>query len=257
VTGAPVDAQPMPSHPTSSTLLVPPRRFGELLVTRRQELGRTSADLEAAALGRFSAGDLRQFESGLAAPTDEQLRHLAVIYGLDLSSITPQRAVLELDLREGIVSIGDEAERFRPTDDDREILLRYLAIVYRMRAINPGVSIPARVDDLATLAQIFSTTTTDIHAILDSLMLQERSEIRRRHQELRRRLVVPALGVLVALTSIGGLVLVRHSDATAKATALPVPSAAIAVQIGDALTITRGAGDGVGYAIGDAIVIER
>ena len=251
----PADVYKMSNQPATATLLVPPRRFGELLVQRRTEIGRSTLDVEQLAKGRFSAGDLVMFETGLASPTDEQLRHLAVVYGLDLSSITPQRAVLELDRAEGIVQIGHESERFDPDQDDREILLRYLAIVYRMRSINPGSSIPARTDDLSTLALVFSTTTDEIRSTLDALMLHDRPELRRRHQDLKRRLVVPGLGVLVALTSVGGLLLVRHTSGSAAV--VPRPIAGVPVEIGNALVIERATPDGPGFSIGSALTVER
>lgn len=245
----------MPIQPATATLLVPPRRFGELLVQRRAEMGRSPLEVEQLANGRFSAGDLVMFETGVVSPTDEQLRHLAVVYGLDLASITPQRAVLELDRAEGIVQIGAESERFDPREDDREILLRYLAIVYRMRSINPGSSIPSRVDDLATLALVFSTTPDAVRAALDSLMLNDRVELRRRHQELKRRVIVPGLGVLVALTSVGGLLLVRKTGGTAGA--MPTPTKVAGVEIGSALVIERATQNTGNATIASALTIER
>ena len=277
-----VDGYTVTIQPERTALLVPPRRLGELLAHRRAEMHQSIAEIEHRSLGRFSAGDLALFEAGEASPTDEQLRHLAVIYGLDLSAITPQRAFLELDLTEGLVSIGGEEERFAPEQDDREILLRYLAIVYRMRAINPGVVVPARNDDLATLALVFSTTPAEMRATLESLMLGERSELRRRHADLKRRVVVPGIGVLVALTTVGGLLLVRQLagpnqalEPTIKLTnrapveigsALVVTNADAAgrpagsVDIGSALTIARplaGSAKPVDVEIGPAQVIER
>lgn len=219
------------------------------------------AEIEHRSLGRFSAGDLALFEAGKASPTDEQLRHLAGIYGLDLSAITPQRAFLELDLTEGLVSIGGEGERFSPEQDDCEILLRYLAIVYRMRAINPGVVVPARNDDLATLALVFSTTPAEMRSTLESLMLGERSELRRRHADLKRRVVVPGLGVLVALTTVGGLLLVRHGAGAAQPhKTMTNPTNRASVEIGSPRVITNTdvAGRPGGWVdIGSALTIER
>ncbi len=236
-------------------LLVPPRRLGELLTRRRAEMGRPLAEIERQAHGRFSAGDLALFESGAASPTDEQLRHLAGLYGVDLAAIAPQRAVLELDLTECLVSIGNEEERFSPDEDDREILLRYLAIVYRMRAINPGVVVPARNDDLAMLAMVFSTTPSEMRATLETLMLGERVDLRNRHADLKRRVIVPGLGVLVALTTVGGLLLVRPTSGSHTPT--PTPVAGVSVSIGTPLVIERTAANVTpSVHIGTALVIE-
>ena len=247
----------MTDQPSRTALLVPPRRLGELLTGRRAVMGMSLADVERIAVGRFSAGDLQLFETGQAAATDDQLRHLAGIYGVDLGSITPQRATLTLDRNEGLVTIGDESERFAPDHDDREILLRYLAIVYRMRAINPGVSIPARNDDLATLAQVFSTTPAEMRATLESLMTVERVELRSRHSDLKRRVIVPGLGVLVALTTLGGLLLVRSTNGGTAVAAAPSPGNAVSVDIGNALVIERAPVAPSRATIGDAVVVER
>jgi transcriptional regulator with XRE-family HTH domain len=245
--------------PGASTLLVPPRRFAELLVQRRAQMGRSLNAMESVAGGRFSAGDLMMFESGDTMPSDEQLRHLAGIYGIDLASISPQRSVLELDLNEGFVRIGTDNERFDPGQDDREILLRYLALVYRMREASTGTAIPPRNDDLATLAQIFSTTPSEMQVTLEGLMLSERPELRKRHHDLRRRVVIPGLGVLVALTTAGGLLLVRNANGPTGGTlaASPKSKAAVRVDIGNALVLSRGPRNTVGYSIGDALVVER
>lgn len=256
-----VDGYTVTIQPDRTALLVPPRRLGELLTHRRTEMRQSIAEIEHRSLGRFSAGDLALFEGGEASPTDEQLRHLAGIYCLDLSAITPQRAFLELDLTEGLVSIGGEEERFAPEQDDREILLRYLAIVYRMRAINPGVVVPARNDDLATLALVFSTTPAEMRATLESLMLGERVELRRRHAELKRRVVVPGLGVLVALTTVGGLLLVRHGAGATqprKTTTNPTNDASVAIGSPRVNTNTDAASRPAGWVdIGSALTINR
>lgn len=256
-----VDGYTVTNQPERTVLLVPPRRLGELLTQRRTEMCQSIGEIEHRSLGRFSAGDLALFEAGAASPTDEQLRHLAGIYGLDLSAIAPQRAFLELDLSEGLVSIGGEEERFAPDHDDREILLRYLAIVYRMRAINPGVVVPARTDDLTTLALVFSTTPADMRATLESLMLGERSELRRRHAELKRRVVVPGLGVLVALTTVGGLLLVRHGSGAMqplKTTTNPTTTASVEIGSPQVFTNTDAAGLPAGSVdIGSALNLER
>lgn len=253
-----VDGYSVDTETDRTMLLVPPRRLGELLTRRRAEMSRSLAEIEQQARGRFSAGDLAMFETGAASPTDEQLRHLAGLYGVDLAAITPQRAVLELDLTECLVSIGDEEERFSPDEDDREILLRYLAIVYRMRAINPGAVVPARNDDLAMLSMVFSTTPSEMRTTLESLMLGERVDLRNRHADLKRRVIVPGLGVLVALTTVGGLLLVRPTSGSRDPVVAPSAQPHTSVSIGTPLVIGRTARDVTpSVHIGTAQVIER
>ena len=74
--------------------------------------------------------------------------------------------------------VAGSQQRFQPGDDDRQIMLRYLALVYRLRDQTPGAVLPARVDDLDILAQVFGTDPDHVQHELESLMVVASREIR-------------------------------------------------------------------------------
>ena len=252
---------PVASAPVSD-LLVPPARLASSLIASRTSQALTLSNMELRAGGAFSLGELAQIESGQLALRDPDLRILADVYGIDLATVAPGRASLIIDRQEGRVALGDAVGSFKPEDDDRKIMLRYLALVYRIRNAQPGTPIPSRDDDLAVLADVFGTTSEEVRAELEKLMHRAAPEIRFQFGTFRNRLVVPALGILVALTAAGGLLLTSNNPVTAAAkkvnvgTAVTVERSAVGhTNIGEAVTIQRSA---AGHTnIGDALVIEN
>lgn len=238
----PVAAAPL------SDLLVPPSRLASFLVRSRTDRQLTLSDIELRAGGAFSLGELRQIEAGQLALRDPDLRVLAAAYDIDLSTVVPCRAALVIDRAEGHVAVGDVVGKFKPHDDDRKIMIRYLALVYQIRNAQPGNPISSRDDDLAVLATVFGTTAADVRTELEQLMTVAVPEIRFLYGALRNRLIVPALGILVALTTVGGLLLTSGSPVIAA-------DGPAKVNIGEATTIERSS---VGSTnIGDALVIKR
>ena len=154
-----------------ATTLVPPNRLAELLTTTRLAAGLALGDIEERAAGRFSVGELQLIETGGLALDDEDLRAVASLYGVDLGAVVPSRAVLEIDRAEGRLVVADTQQRFLPGDDDRQIMLRYLALVYRLRDQTPGLLLPARVDDLDILARVFGTDPDRVSHELQRLMV--------------------------------------------------------------------------------------
>ena len=255
---------PVASAPASD-LLVPPARFAAALAAARERQELTLSDIELRAKGAFSLGELRQIEAGELALRDPDLRVLAGVYGIDLANVVPGRATLIIDRHEGLVAVGDSVGKFKPESDDRKIMLRYLALVYRIRNATPGKPISSRDDDLEVLAAVFGTTPSQVRTELEALMLIAAPEIRFQYGAFRNRLIVPALGVLVALTAAGGLLLTSGAPVTAASSAPAKVSIGEAVtiersatantNIGDAATISRSA---TGMTnIGDALTIER
>lgn len=231
--------------------LVPPNRLAGLLAAKRSATGSSLIDLTVESAGRFSVEQLEAVESGTVMVGDSDLRALAGLYGLDLGTVSAGRTRLEVDADEGRLLVGVHAERFTPGDDDRAIMLRYLALVYRLRDAQPGVVIPARVGDLDVLAQVFATTPDDVQRELEALMMRASPDIRFLHQQHRRRIAIPAIGILVALTSVGGLVLSARHEATA----------ASSIRIGAPLVldrvVDRDPGRATSVDIGTPLVIKR
>ena len=241
-----------------ATTLVPPNRLAELLVQTRHNANLSLRDVEARAFGRFSVGELQLIETGAMALADDDLRAIARIYHLDLGSVAPSRAVLEIDRSEGRLVVADSRDRFLPGDDDRQIMLRYLALVYRLRNQTPGAILPARVDDLEILAQVFGTSADLVRSELEGLMGGAAREIKALHRTQKRRVAIPAIGILVALTAAGGLLLTSR---TPQATAAPLaPGTAIhrTFDIGTPLVIHRDDATATpDVSIGEPLVIRR
>lgn len=173
-------------------------------------------------------------ERGAVAVVDHDIQAVAALYGVDLAQSVRGQAELIIDRSEGKLAIGDSRGRFAPNDDDRDIMIRYLSLVYRLRNSAPGQVLPARNGDLEVLAQVFSSTPEEVRLALEDLMLHHAPALRETHRILRRRVAIPAIGVLVALTAVGGLVLMSRSEP-----ASPKPSAGQSVEIGTAMTIER------------------
>ena len=242
-----------------ATTLVPPNRLAELLTSTRLAAGIDIREIEERAAGRFSVGELQLIETGGLTLTDEDLRAIAVLYGVDLSGIAPSRAVLEIDRAEGRLVVADSQQRFLPGDDDRQIMLRYLALVYRLRDQTPGLLLPARVGDLDILAQVFGTDPDRVSHELQRLMVGSSKEIRSLHRSHRRRVAIPAIGILVALTAAGGLLLTSRSpDAEAHGSPRPAAVTTPHVSIGRPLVVIHDATPaGRGLTIGQPLVVSR
>ena len=259
---------------TTTDTLVPPVRLGALLVQKRNSAGFNIKTMADVSNGAFTATDLELVEQGLVSLTDDDMRSVATLYGLDLRELSSNRAMLEIDRNERRVSIGEATEPFRPGDDDHEIMIRYLALVYRVRDAKPGQVLPARAGDLTVLADVFGTSPEQVRATLEQMMTDSVRELEQRHSLLRRRVIVPAIGALVALTAVGGIILTNRPaiatphhvhigsaltiDRSPTSTSQPDP--AIGTRIGDALAITAEdsphAGP-IGPNIGDAVSIQR
>jgi hypothetical protein len=251
-----VDSNAMPVAPALvHDLLVPPARLAASLTEARTMQNLTLSDMEIRARGAFSLGELAQIEAGQLALRDPDLRVLASVYGIDLAKLVPGRACLVIDREEGRLDVGGSHGKFSPHADDRKIMLRYLALVYRIRNATPGKPISSRDDDLAVLATVFGTTPEDVRQELEALMSLAAPEIRFQYGAFRNRLVVPTLGVLVALTAAGGLLLTSSAAPVKAAATGPAAAGVGRVNIGDAVTIERAAFGRTN--IGDARTIER
>jgi hypothetical protein len=239
----------------NSTTLVPPVRFGSLLMHARVHANLSLEGMEAKAGGRFSVGDLRLLEGGSVAVTDQDIEAAASLYGIDLSQSTRGPAELVIDRSEGLLAIGGQERPFTPGEDDREIMVRYLSLVYRLRNSSPGQLLPARTGDLDVLAQVFSSTPEQVRLALEDLMLHHSSDLRGRHSLLRRRFALPAIGLLVALTAAGALVLTSRND-----TSPLKPAVSQTVEIGSAVSIAAPGPTGSAQnsvEIGSAMTIEK
>lgn len=192
--------------------LIPPYRLGRMLGELRERRGWTLPDVERISLGRFSVEALEVIEAGAWIVHDEQVRDLASLYEIELTNVVAQRSELVVDIYEGRLSIGKKARTFSPSASPRHVLLRYLALVTALRDMAAG-ALPLRDEDLRTLGLALSIGPGHVRRELDHLMVNSPKELEHLSHSLARRLAVPALGVLVAVTAAGGLLLVKsHRD---------------------------------------------
>ncbi len=182
-------------------------------------------------------GDLRQIEAGSVTLSENDLRTVAHLYNIDLGMVTPGRSTLEIDRSEGLLIVGASTKRFLPDDDDRKIMLRYLALVYKMRDTKPGKPLGPRDNDLFVLAEVFGCSVLDVRQQFDLLSTTAVREIQSFHGSLGWRKILPGLGVLVAITASGGLLLTQQHKPTTVRPATPAVSTHIS--IGEPLVITR------------------
>lgn len=196
--------------------IVPPTRLGRLLRETREARGESLDDV-AARLGEGATAELlTAVEGGSYDLTDRDVAILSDAYGLKTRELVPARSRLVIDLEEGTVSAGEQVRAFA-TDEPDQVLTRYLSLVYALRGLPPGTPVPLRDLDLAVLGQALRMGAGEVEARLVGLMQDPEQQVGATTRDLRRRLVVPAAGLLVAVTAVGALVLVTRDGERAGA----------------------------------------
>jgi transcriptional regulator with XRE-family HTH domain len=194
--------------------LVPPYRLGRMLAEARQRKGLSLLDVERVSYGKFSVEALTVIEAGAWMVNDGVLQELSQLYGIELAGVVPQRSELVVDVDEGRLAIGRKGKHFAPNASPRQVLLRYLALISALRDM-AGSALPLREEDLRTLGHALSIGPGHVRRELDHLMVSSPKELEHLSHSLARRLAVPALGFVVAVTAAGGLLLVKqHNDTT-------------------------------------------
>lgn len=223
--------------------LIPPRRLGALLSDARAAKGFTLEDLAQKSGGRFTLAALSSIERGSRDVSDEDARKLASIYELEATALVPPRSKLIVDLGEGLLTVDDRSLRIgRSTPSRDEVLARYLTMVYSMRRLEPGAPLVLRVDDLDVLGRALRVGSTTLEADLESLMAHPEAMLGWRSRLLKRRVLIPAAGIMVALLGVGALVLVQGPQTADAGTGTPVGgagAAAVAVDVGSAVVQER------------------
>jgi len=144
------------------------------------------------------------------------------------------RSHLVVDLEEGRLWVEETAreERVPPDAPRREVLARYLTMVYALRGIDPGTYITMRADDLDTLGAALRAGTRSIRNDLASLMDEPDGQMAWRTRLLSKRFLVPAAGLLVAVCGVGALILTSgdadQAGADAGRTAVSSPFSIVA-----------------------------
>ena len=223
---------------TQPELLVPPKRLGNLLAHARVENGFSLDEASRALGGGWTPLALLEVETGRRPLQDPEVKELTSLYDIPTSTLIPARSRLTIDITEGTLEIGGEMVRFEHSDAERrDVLSRYLSMVYAMRDVDPGTTVPLRLPDLEVLEGVFSTSRQDLEDELRELMVDPHGSVGFRTRRLRGRLLVPLAGVLVAVTTVGTLLLVTNDSGAAAAS--PDQGDAVEVEIGDAVVQER------------------
>lgn len=194
---------------TASTLsVIPPERLGALLRATRQQRAVTLADV--AERSPFSPGELAGVEAGERSLTEAEVGEVLRAYGIDESTLVPQRGELVVDLSDHRLAAGGQVRTLAgeaPTAD--EVLATYLSLVYTLRHAAPGTPLVLREADLAVLSRALELARPEVERRLHDLMVDADGAVRERVRGLRSRLLLPAIGVALAATAAGGLLVVR------------------------------------------------
>lgn len=187
--------------------LVPHRRLGAMLAERREMHGYDLSDMARRSMGQFSSADLEEIEAGARVLDDAQIEALSLIYEFNSMPPSAQRSRLIIADDEDLPTTLS-AEDF--TDElVISVLQRYVALLHLLRSKPIGEILQVRADDAAMLASAFNRTEVDVRAMLERIMLHDSEIIEHHAERMRRRLVVPAAGLLVGPTPVGMLVLVK------------------------------------------------
>ncbi|MFN0090584.1 MAG: hypothetical protein ACKVWR_10015 [Acidimicrobiales bacterium] len=193
-----------------SVSLTPPRRLGRLLAERRRAQGATLKELARRAEGRTTAAELALAEQGVCPLTDAEVRFLAELYGVGvdeeaLRQVSQRpRLVLDYDERH-----GERVAAFTRRPSPEQVLARYLHIVCSMRGAAPGGSVSIRRDDVMMLAAGLGEPEEEVERLLLELMASPAALAEAGYEE---RPAVPGIGILVAVTARGALVLEPAGD---------------------------------------------
>ncbi|HSL59735.1 MAG TPA: hypothetical protein VK866_17940 [Acidimicrobiales bacterium] len=234
-----------PGDPTATAVdlgAIPTARLAYHLRAARQRSALALDDLAARPGHSFGVDLLTRVEVADIDLTDGQVRELLDLYGVDPRDVAPERSRLVIDLEAGTVASGPHVADVPGGADPDEVLNRYLALVYEMRGLATGTPVPLRALDLDVLSRALEIPPATIEARLTILMASPSPVVAEMRRSLRRRLLVPAVGAVVAVTAAGLLILLPGSDAD---TAVgPTLGARIAVDASTALTqATAGAAD--------------
>lgn len=153
---------------------------------------------------------------------------------------TPERVKLVVDLAAERLEAGSVSRSLAgPSPTPDQVLAIYLSLVYTLRNAEPGTPLTLRRGDLDVLAEVLRLGQPDVTRRLADLMAEPDGEVRRGTERLRRRVLLPVAGIVVAVTALGALVLVVDRDGAAP----PPPPAAVGdtgVRLGSPQVAERG-----------------
>ena len=188
---------------TPTTSLVPPRRLGALLRDARLATGRDLVDLGPVC--GLSVVELDDVEHGRRPLDEATLAALVEAYGVRGVGVVP-------DLDEGKIAVNRTDIAVDPAYGPDAILTRYLALDDRLREMPLGTPLKLRDIDIEVLSTALVLSEADVDSRLHRLM-GSRSDVADDQRRIRRQLLLPLVGVIIAATGLGTLVLVADRDA--------------------------------------------
>ncbi|MEE9413814.1 MAG: hypothetical protein V3V01_00935 [Acidimicrobiales bacterium] len=193
--------------------LVPAHRFSPLLAEQRLLLGLDLTELATLSNGRFTSGELADFEAGNSGTDQQIVDDLCALYGIDFRAVLPQRVDLILDVGVGRLVI---AGSFEPIDrfDQQQILERYLSLVYLLRGVDAGSEISLRRHDLLVLGASLDEPPHFIEERLLAAMAANDPILAGLLKRFRAKRYVPGAGLLVGAVGLGALVFVAQPPTT-------------------------------------------
>jgi len=217
---------------TELVTLVPPRRLGTLLRQARVAAGLDLEQLAAQTL--LTVVDLDDLERGRRMVDDQLLKELVRLYGVADAGLMPTRSRLVIDLEENRIAVDDAEAMVEGVTGPDAVLARYLALVYRLRDLPLGTPLALRDIDLDVLSVSLKIDSEEVASRLKRLMVQK-DEVARDQKRIRRRLLLPLVGVVIAASSAGVLVLVAEVEPAPGPT--PAPTLGVETDLGNGAAV--------------------
>jgi hypothetical protein len=211
-----------------------------------------------ASQSRFAVDELAAIEAGERALTDVDVDDLLAVYGVQASSLVPERSQLVVDLDDRALQAGAARRPMAaaaPTAD--EVLATYLSLIYALRHARPGSPLTLRDADLAVLSLALELSETDIERRLHELMVDRDGALGKGVSRVRSRLLLPVVGVVVAVTAAGTLLLVQATGDETDATPLVVDAPGARLGPASFEISAPAGGDGLRVIVGDGIPADE
>jgi hypothetical protein len=182
---------------------MPAVRVGWLVARARAVAGIADRDL-AASLG-VPLRAVRRWERGDLVPTDDEIEAIASACGTRITELLPRRASVSYDPGTGIMRMGDQAVAMPGSMLDNDTVLgAYIGMVRRQRGLRADQDVKVRSEDLEALAEALDLDDEELEERLIRVIGMSRTQAAAvRAHLLRRRLAVPMVGMLAALSLLG------------------------------------------------------
>jgi transcriptional regulator with XRE-family HTH domain len=220
---------------TSELIDVPTRRLGRLLTESRERKGRTMEYIAQTNVVGLTYTELTDIEAGRRPIDGELLETLVALYGVETSELVPERTRLVIDLDEKMLITDSGSVGIEHVDDVRHVLTRYLGLVYILRDVEVGESVPLREADMEVLAGALAKPIDEVKSSLRSMMTPTNAEVTDEANQIRSRRLLPVAGIVLGATAVGTIIAVgstaeeadanpRGAEAISEMTAPGMPS---------------------------------